>query len=122
MVERTISSITSRCRLWRWRINSNYYYLRAHVNREARGGGSPRASRSPSVVNASILHRNAFMTSTTPGAIVAFIEDLMFLSPIREAAQAAGLPFHAVRNPAMLVETCGRNRVAIVFVDLDSTR
>lgn len=62
------------------------------------------------------------MTSSTSGAIVAFIEDLMFLSRIREAAQSARLPVHAVRDPATLVETCRVNRPAIVFIDLDSTR
>jgi CheY-like chemotaxis protein len=62
------------------------------------------------------------MATPTSGGIVAFIEDLMFLSRIREAAQSAGLRVHAVRDPAMLVETCRVNRPAVVFVDLDSTR
>jgi CheY-like chemotaxis protein len=50
------------------------------------------------------------------------MDDLMFLSRIRDAAQAAGLTVQSVREPAALVEVCRVRPPALVFVDLDSTR
>jgi AmiR/NasT family two-component response regulator len=56
------------------------------------------------------------------GVLVAFIDDLMFLSRIRDAAHAAGFDVRSVREPQALVETCRVTRPAVVFVDLDSQR
>jgi CheY-like chemotaxis protein len=55
-------------------------------------------------------------------SLVAFMDDLMFLSRIRDAASAAGLSVRSVRDPAALVEACRVSRPALVFVDLDSHR
>ena len=62
------------------------------------------------------------MNADTQGSLVAFMDDLMFLSRIRDAAQTAGLQVQSVREPAALVEACRMNRPALVFVDLDSRR
>jgi len=62
------------------------------------------------------------MTPEMRDSLVAFMDDLIFLSRIREAAQSAGLDVHSARDPAALVETCRMNRPALVFVDLDSSR
>jgi CheY-like chemotaxis protein len=62
------------------------------------------------------------MNASSPGSLVAFMDDLMFLSRIRDAAQSAGLQVQSVREPAALVEACRLNRPAVVFVDLDSSR
>ena len=56
------------------------------------------------------------------GSLVAFMDDLMFLSRIRDAAQSAGLQVQSVREPSALVEACRIRRPALVFVDLDSSR
>jgi CheY-like chemotaxis protein len=55
-------------------------------------------------------------------SLIAFMDDLMFLSRIREAASAAGVDVRTVREPAGLVEACRLKRPALVFVDLDSQR
>jgi CheY-like chemotaxis protein len=55
-------------------------------------------------------------------ALIAFMDDLMFLSRIREAARAAGVDVQTVRTPEALVEACRLARPALVFVDLDSQR
>jgi CheY-like chemotaxis protein len=55
-------------------------------------------------------------------ALIAFMDDLMFLSRIREAARAAGVDVQTQRDPAALVEACRLTRPALVFVDLDSNR
>lgn len=62
------------------------------------------------------------MKATARGSIIAFMDDLMFLSRIREAAEPGGLRVQAVRTPATLVETCRIGRPSIVFMDLDSRR
>jgi CheY-like chemotaxis protein len=54
--------------------------------------------------------------------LIAFMDDLMFLSRIREAAAACGMDVRAVREPAGLIEACRAKRPALVFVDLDSQR
>jgi DNA-binding NarL/FixJ family response regulator len=53
-------------------------------------------------------------------AVVAFVDDLMFLSRIREAARAHGLEVRTVRTAAALVEARGDAR--LVILDLDSAR
>ena len=55
-------------------------------------------------------------------SLIAFMDDLMFLSRIREAASAAGLEVGTAREPAGLVEACRARHPALVFVDLDSQR
>lgn len=55
-------------------------------------------------------------------SLIAFMDDLMFLSRIREAARAAGVEVKTVRTPETLVEACRLARPALVFVDLDSQR
>jgi CheY-like chemotaxis protein len=62
------------------------------------------------------------MDLPAPRSLVAFMDDLMFLSRIRDAAQGAGMQVQSAREPAALVEICRMHRPAIVFVDLDSTR
>jgi CheY-like chemotaxis protein len=54
--------------------------------------------------------------------LIAFMDDLMFLSRIKEAAAACGMDVRAVREPVGLVEACRAKRPALVFVDLDSQR
>ena len=55
-------------------------------------------------------------------SLIAFMDDLMFLSRIREAARAAGVEVQTVRTPEGLVEACRLTRPALVFADLDSQR
>ena len=54
-------------------------------------------------------------------AVIAFMDDLMFLSRIRSAAAAQDIPVVSVRKVADLVEAC-RQDVRLVLVDLDSQR
>jgi hypothetical protein len=53
-------------------------------------------------------------------AVLALVDDLMFVSRIREAARAHGLEVKAVRRVEDLVAASGEAR--LVFVDLDSAR
>jgi CheY-like chemotaxis protein len=54
-------------------------------------------------------------------AIVALMDDLMFLSRIREAARGLGVEVRSVRSAADLVEAC-RDEPQAVIVDLDNER
>src|SRR5690348_15770115 len=54
--------------------------------------------------------------------LIAFMDDLMFLSRIKEAALACGMDVRAVSEPLGLIEACRAKRPALVFVDLDSQR
>jgi CheY-like chemotaxis protein len=54
-------------------------------------------------------------------AIVALLDDLMFLSRIREAARGLGVEVRAVRGADDLVEAC-RDEPRAVIVDLDNRR
>jgi CheY-like chemotaxis protein len=53
--------------------------------------------------------------------IVALVDDLMFLSRIREAAAGVGAEIKTVRNAPALVAAC-RAAHALVLADLDSPR
>jgi len=53
--------------------------------------------------------------------IVALVDDLMFLSRIREAAGSTGAEVKAVRNVSALLEAC-RTAPDLVVADLDSPR
>ena len=53
--------------------------------------------------------------------LVALMDDLMFLSRIREAARGAELTLTSVRNAAQLV-TAAREGARLVMVDADSSR
>jgi DNA-binding NarL/FixJ family response regulator len=53
--------------------------------------------------------------------VVAFVDDLMFLSRIREAAKAGGREVRTARTVASLLEAC-RDTRALVLFDLDSPR
>ncbi len=53
--------------------------------------------------------------------VIAFVDDLMFLSRIREAAKARGLEVHGARTVADLVAAC-REPARLVIVDLDRAR
>jgi DNA-binding NtrC family response regulator len=53
-------------------------------------------------------------------AVVAFMDDLMFLSRIREAAKAAGVEVRSARTVDQLKAAAAGS--ALVFVDLDSAR
>jgi DNA-binding NarL/FixJ family response regulator len=55
------------------------------------------------------------------GPVIAFVDDLMFLSRIREAAQAGGRQVKTARTAAALVEAC-RDSPHLVLFDLDSAR
>jgi CheY-like chemotaxis protein len=59
---------------------------------------------------------------TTATSVLAFVEDLMFLSRIREAARATGLEVETSRDVASLVATCRQRRPAVIFVDLGTRR
>ncbi len=53
--------------------------------------------------------------------IVAFVDDLMFLSRIREAARARGLEVQGARTVADLLAAC-REPPRLVIMDLDRAR
>lgn len=53
--------------------------------------------------------------------VIALVDDLMFLSRIREAARAAALEVTAVRTVADLLAAC-RDPPRLVIVDLDRSR
>lgn len=55
------------------------------------------------------------------GPVLALMEDLMFLSRVREAAQAQGVEVRSVRRLADLLAAC-RPAPRIVFIDLDAPR
>jgi hypothetical protein len=52
-------------------------------------------------------------------AVVAFMDDLMFLSRIRAAAAAQGIPVNAVRTVPDLLAAC-RQDAHLVLADLDT--
>ena len=53
--------------------------------------------------------------------VIAFVDDLMFLSRIRETARARGLEVQAARTVADLLAAC-RESPRLVILDLDRTR
>ena len=53
--------------------------------------------------------------------VIALVEDLLFLSRIREAARGAGVEVRSARTPAALVEAA-RAGATLVLVDADSDR
>ncbi len=53
--------------------------------------------------------------------LIAVVDDLMFLSRIREAGRAAGIEVRAVRGASELLEAA-RNDARLVLVDADSER
>ncbi len=53
--------------------------------------------------------------------VVAFVEDLMFASRIREAAQRQGVTVATARTPEALLEAC-RAGARVVLLDLDARR
>ncbi len=53
--------------------------------------------------------------------IVAFVDDLMLLSRVREAARALDVEVRGMRRVADLVEAC-RHSPLVVLIDLDSAR
>jgi DNA-binding NarL/FixJ family response regulator len=53
---------------------------------------------------------------------IALVEDLMFLSRIREAAKGKAVEVRAVRTPQALVDACRSETPALVLVDLDGDR
>lgn len=55
------------------------------------------------------------------GSVVALVDDLMFVSRIREAAKAHGVEVKSVRRVPDLLEAC-RGGARLVLVDLDSAR
>jgi hypothetical protein len=52
-------------------------------------------------------------------AVIAFMDDLMFLSRIRAAAAAQGIPVTSVRAVPDLVVACGQG-ARLVLIDLDA--
>jgi DNA-binding NarL/FixJ family response regulator len=53
--------------------------------------------------------------------IVAFVDDLMLLSRVREAAKALDVEVRGMRRVADLLEAC-RHAPTVVLIDLDSAR
>ncbi len=53
--------------------------------------------------------------------VVAFLDDLLFLSRVREAARAQGLEVRGVGRPSGLLPACSPPP-RVVILDLDSTR
>jgi DNA-binding NarL/FixJ family response regulator len=53
--------------------------------------------------------------------IVAFVDDLMLLSRVREAAKALEVEVRGMRRVADLLEAC-RHSPTVVLIDLDSAR
>lgn len=53
--------------------------------------------------------------------VLAFVDDLMFLSRIREAARGPGAEVRALRKPEALVAEASKGQ-AVVLVDADSSR
>jgi CheY-like chemotaxis protein len=54
--------------------------------------------------------------------VIAFVEDLLFLSRIRETARAAGVDVKSVRTVEALVEAARTAAAGLVLVDADSDR
>ena len=54
-------------------------------------------------------------------SVIALVDDLMFLSRVREAARSAALEVRTVRTTADLLEAA-RAGAALLVVDLDSRR
>ena len=54
--------------------------------------------------------------------VVALIDDLLFLSRVREAAKGSGAEVKAVRGAEALLEACRASPDALVVADLDSPR
>jgi CheY-like chemotaxis protein len=54
--------------------------------------------------------------------VLALVDDLMFLSRIREAGRGAEVEVRTVRTSEALVAACREGRPAVVLADLDSTR
>jgi len=59
------------------------------------------------------------MSALAMSAVVVYMDDLMFLSRIRSAAAAQGIPIVSARKVPDLVEAC-RQGARLVLVDLDS--
>lgn len=57
----------------------------------------------------------------SPAFVAAAVDDLMFLSRIREAAKRKGVEVRAVRTAAQAVEACGQG-ARTVILDLDTKR
>jgi CheY-like chemotaxis protein len=56
------------------------------------------------------------------GLVVALVDDLLFLSRIREVAGAASVRVVSARNAAALLEACRAEPPTLVLADLDSPR
>ena len=54
--------------------------------------------------------------------VIALLDDLIFLSRIRSAAAATGTRVVRLGDGAALVDTCRRERPALVLADLDAER
>jgi DNA-binding NarL/FixJ family response regulator len=54
--------------------------------------------------------------------VLALVDDLMFLSRIREAGRGAEVEVRTVRTSEALVAACRESRPALVLADLDSAR
>jgi CheY-like chemotaxis protein len=61
------------------------------------------------------------MADDTRAAVVAMVDDLMFLSRIREAAKGGGIEVRTVRTAADLLAAC-RAGARMAIVDLDTPR
>jgi CheY-like chemotaxis protein len=59
--------------------------------------------------------------SSPPPPVVVLVDDLMFVSRIREAAKGLSVPVRTVRNTADAMTAC-RDGSRVVIVDLDTPR
>jgi len=55
-------------------------------------------------------------------AVIAYVDDLMFVSRIREAARPLALEIQTARSASQLLEACRSGSPKLVLADLDSPR
>jgi len=95
MVDRTTASTTSRCRDSRAPISENYSHLLTQVK--------------------------DFLYTANVRPVIALVDDLMFLSRIREAARGAALDVKTTRKTQDVLEAA-RAGACLLLLDLDSPR
>src|SRR6188474_531534 len=102
MVDRTACRTTSRCRVMRAVVMLVMITIKF-----------------PGVSSASVRPTGAGLDLAMPAAVVALVDDLMFVSRIREAARGHGLDVRTVRRIPELLEAC-RDHGRLVVLDLDT--
>src|SRR3989442_9687104 len=115
MVDRTTARTTSRCRDCRAFISKNYSRFSYRVK-------GLLFIDPPPTGRGTLMHMllRLFYTPAV-ASVIALVDDLMFLSRVREAARSAALEVRTVRTTADLLEAA-RGGAALLVVDLDSRR